>query len=228
MPAVLHPSHIGRNRLCRAVLAGIGVALLASGARASAEELVWFEIPAQPIATAIDAYSSATGLEVFYDGALAAGRRSNMIRGTFAPDSALRELLAGTGLAARPTGRGSFTLLQAPSRPVSSVADQSYFAAIQTKVSEVLCAHRETQPGEADLLVRLWIASSGTIARAQLSDASDASTKEGAFAAVLRGLPVGVPPAGMPQPVTMAIMARHPGQPTGCANANADTLAGSR
>ena len=226
MPAVSYPSHIGRIRRCRAVFAGIGAALLAAGSDASAKDPVRFEIPSQPIATAIDAYSAATGLEVFYDGALATGRRSNMVRGIFAPEGALRELLAGTGLTARATGSRSFTLaLSSPTpRRVSSAADQSYFAAIQMKVSEALCAHSETRPGDADLLVRLWIASSGTIARAELNDAPDAPAREEAFAAALRGLPVGVPPADMPQPVMMAILARNPGEPTGCAS----SLTGSR
>jgi hypothetical protein len=48
--------------------------------------------------TALDAYAAATGLQVLYDGALAAGRRSNAVSGVLMPDVALRVLLEETGL----------------------------------------------------------------------------------------------------------------------------------
>jgi hypothetical protein len=222
MPAVLHSSHAGAIRSCGAVLVSVGLAVLTGDANAAAES-VRFELAAQPIASAIEAYSARTGLEVYYDGALAKGRRSNAVLGLFATDAALRELLVGTGLTARVTSRGGFTLVPAPPPRIANAADQPYFAMIQAKISQALCGSAQTRPGSADLLIRVWIASSGTIQRTQLIDASDAAM-ESAFAALLRGLLVGAPPADLPQPVTMAVLARRPGQPTGCAN----PLAGSR
>ena len=48
-------------------------AALAQGA---GENEVWLDIPSQPLAAALRDYGKATGVEVFYDGALAAGHRS--------------------------------------------------------------------------------------------------------------------------------------------------------
>jgi hypothetical protein len=203
------------------------LAIIASGpglAEASRPEAkVDFNIPAQPIASALDIYSAVTGREIFYDGALAKGRRSSTVQGSLAPEEALRSLLVGTGLVARATGRASFML--APSSHAGGVAYQPYFAMLQTKVSRALCGHAETRPRDADLLLRIWVAPSGIVQRAQLLDQPDDHAGEESFDAVLRGMPVGAPPADMPQPVMMAILARNAGGSTGCSDS---TAAGSR
>lgn len=169
---------------------------------------------AQSVSKALDEYSSVTGRDVFYDGALAAGRRSSPVRGALTSDEALRELLVGTGLIAKSTGHNSFTLkLDAPDH-VSRVAFQSYFAVVQTKVAHALCARAETRPADQDRLVKLWVGTGGLVERAQLVDLAQtpASTREIGDIA-LRGLAIGVPPADMPQPVVMAILA---GAPSAC------------
>jgi len=152
------------------------------------------------------------------------GRRSNPVQGTLAPDDALRELLVGTGLTARATGKGSFTLAPAAPPRVTKAAYQSYFAAIQAKITQALCVHAETRPGDVDVVFRLWIAPSGTVQQARTIEASDAPVPDDALMTALRGLPVGEPPADMPQPVTMAILARDAGAASGCT----DSAVGSR
>ncbi len=80
-----------------------------------------FDIPAQPIASALEAYSSATGIELFYDGALAGRPIVQAVIGRLTPDAALLALLAGTGLVARVAGRTSLSLVQSvPSRGPST------------------------------------------------------------------------------------------------------------
>jgi secretin/TonB-like protein len=196
------------------LLLGVYICLIEQSGAAHPNEMVRFDIAAQPIIQALDRYSAVTGREVFYDGALATGRRSNSVRGMFAPDVALRELLAGTGLTAKATGDNSFTLKSAAPARVASTAFQSYFADVQTKVSHALCARAETRPADHDRLVRIWVAASGAVEQAQLVDLSDAQvTAPSMGEAALRGLPVGAPPAGMPQPVVMAILA---GTPSAC------------
>lgn len=198
----------GDWRSCIVLLLGVYICLIQQSVAARPNEMVRFDIAAQPIIQALDQYSAVTGREVFYDGALATGRRSNSVRGMFAPDVALRELLVGTGLAAKATGDNSFTLKSAAPARVGSTAFQSYFADVQTKVSHALCARAETRPADHDRLVRIWVAANGAVEQAQLVDLSDAqATAPGMGEAALRGLPVGAPPAGMPQPVVMAILA---------------------
>lgn len=205
-------------RLCRALLFGVGLALPSHGAVSQTRSPIQFAIAAQPLAAALDTYSIISGLELYYDGDLAVGRRSSAVEGRLAPDVALRELLAGSGLVARATGPNSFTIKPGPPSRLASATHQSYFAAIQARVSQALCAHAETRPGRADLLLQLWIASTGTVQRAQLLDVPDSDRRVNAFAAALRGVSIGAaPPVELPQPITMAIFARTNGEPTGCA-----------
>lgn len=196
--------------------------LLSHGAFSQAKPAFQFSITAQPLAAALDAYSATTGLELFYDGELAIGQRSNAVQGLLASDAALRVLLAGSGLVARATGPNSFTIAPGPPSRVANAVYRSYFAIIETRVSKVLCAHSATRPGAADLLIQLWIAATGTVQRALLLDAPADRTRENAFATALRGVEIGTaPPAGLPQPITMAILSRGVGEPTGCASSTA-------
>jgi hypothetical protein len=174
--------------------------------------LIHFSIPAQPIASALDAYGAATGLEVYYDGALASGRRSSAVVGWLAAEAGLRELLVGTGLVLQVTGEGSITVVPARHTRASSAAYQSYFAGVQSKIAKALCSRGDTRPGEDNVLLKIWIASSGVVQQIAVLDSVDAQ----AYATALRGVAFAVPPVGMPQPVTVAILARRAGEPTGC------------
>ena len=57
-----------------------------------------FDLPAQPLALALERYSVASGWQIIYDSNLATGLRSAGVRGNLPPSAALRMLLAGTGL----------------------------------------------------------------------------------------------------------------------------------
>ena len=210
--------------LCCALALAFGVTLPGHDAAAQTRSSMQFAIAAQPLAAALDTYSITTGLELYYDGDLAVGRRSIAVEGPRAPEVALQELLAGSGLVARATGPNSFTIKPAPASHFANATYQSYFATIQARVSHVLCSRAETRPGDADLLLQLWVASTGTIQRAQLLDTTSGDTREKAFAA-LRGVSIGaVPPAELPQPITMAILARTSGGPGGCTGAAAKVV----
>ena len=77
-----------------------------------------FDIPAQPLADALIAFGAATGLQVFYDGALAVGRRSAPAKGLFTPMQGLQTLLRGTGYAPHATDDAdTITIVMAPSQP---------------------------------------------------------------------------------------------------------------
>lgn len=204
-------------RCGRMLMFGIGLVLSGHGAFAQTTEAVRFSISAQPLAAALDAYSAASGLEIFYDGELALGRSSSPVDGVLPRDVALRELLVGTGLLARATGGQSFTIALAPRARPADTAHLAYFAAVQKRVSEILCAHADTRPSSEDLLIQIWVATSGTVRRAKLLDAPATYGDDNPFARALDGASIGVaPPDGMPQPITMAVLARGQGEPTGC------------
>lgn len=208
-------------RVCRALLLGLGLALTGHEAASQTRSPIQFAIAAQPLAAALDAFGVTSGVELYYDGDLAVGRRSHAVEGRLAPEAALQNLLAGSGLAARATGPNSFIITLDSALRLPSASHQSYFAMIQARVSQALCAHAETRPGDTDLLVQLWIASTGIVQRAQLLDPPGGEMRESVFATALRGVPIGAaPPPELPQPITMAILARAKGEPTGCGSSS--------
>jgi hypothetical protein len=75
--------------------------LQAAFSQASHESSADFQIPAQDLASALDRFSLATGVQLFYASDLARGRKSSPVVGRFSPEEALLRLLQGTGLRAR-------------------------------------------------------------------------------------------------------------------------------
>lgn len=172
-----------------------------------------FDLPAKPLAHALMAYSAVTGVEIFYNAALAEGRHSTPVTGTLTPPHALQILLQGTGLMPRPTGSASFTIVPttgaAPQRRLATpsvLARQYafYFGAIQARITEVMCRSTLAEAMQEEMLLRIWLDQSGIIVHTDLL--SGAGDRAGDFTNALRGLAVLVPPpAGMPQPVTLVI-----------------------
>lgn len=57
-----------------------------------------FDIPAQPLGTALVRFSEATGIQLFMDSTVARGLQSPGVRGTMTRQEALNQLLSGSGL----------------------------------------------------------------------------------------------------------------------------------
>jgi hypothetical protein len=188
-----------------------------------------FDIPAQPLASALDTYSSITGKEVFYDGSVEGGRWSVAVRGAFTSDEALSLLLSGTNLLALPSGSSGYTLVLAPEEgarvaAVSRIAvDQPYahyFAVIQGGVRDALCRNGETRPGSYRLLLKFWIGPSGDLERLTLKGTTGDAGRDASLSATLRAVTLAeAPPASMPQPITMAIFPAGQTNSVGCRGA---------
>ncbi len=73
-----------------------------------------FDIPAQPLGSALAAFSDTTGIQFFFDSTMAAGRRSSPVSGSMSADAALARLLTGTGLTYRHTNASTVTLAPVP------------------------------------------------------------------------------------------------------------------
>mgnify|MGYP006423099027 CR=1 FL=1 len=87
------------------ILMGPGVTALAQAAAAQSNAAgsqtvatYDFDIQAQPLPDALNAFSSATGWEVGYPAEIAAGTRAAALSGSYTPEEALGRLLKGTGL----------------------------------------------------------------------------------------------------------------------------------
>lgn len=83
-----------------------GVAMAQSVTRGQSR----MNVPSQPLASALVAFSRQTGIQVFVTSTDASGKRSNTISGSLAPQVALTQLLAGTGLISTFTNANTVTI----------------------------------------------------------------------------------------------------------------------
>jgi TonB family protein len=98
-----------------ALAAGIGPARAAEPPAPSG--LVDFDIPAEPLAQAIEQFAAATGVQVLYDRPVGAHLTSPGVHGRMTNAQALQQLIAGAGLTARFSTPGDVVL-----EPVGSAA----------------------------------------------------------------------------------------------------------
>ncbi|OZI71582.1 TonB-dependent siderophore receptor [Bordetella genomosp. 12] len=110
----------GRHRLHR-----LAVALLTAAAWTAAQPAAQaqtepasasrarqvFDIPSQPLASALLSYTAATGQQLVMSGDIARGKTAPALRGTYTADEALTRLLAGSGLGWR---QSAGTLIVSP------------------------------------------------------------------------------------------------------------------
>ena len=169
-----------------------------------------FNIPAQALETALEAYGGVSGRDVLYHSNLAIGRRSNGVLGRLPPDTALAILLEGTGLSARYETGGSYVLQATPSAADPPLPPQvgQYYARIQTALRTALCVDKQMRPCTYRVAVRLWIDSEGSVLRYErLSSAGGLGLQPRDRICKLRHLRIGAPPpTGLAQPLTIVIL----------------------
>lgn len=197
-------------RWCRALTLALGLALSVNTTFAQ-NERTSFDIPAQPLAKALYAFSAATGIEILVDARHAAGRQSPSVKGLMAPHEALERLLVESDLVAREFGPGTVTL----SLPVASAArvsgvapggDPPYFADIQRAVQQALCRDARTSPGRYRLALKLWIGGSGEVLRSKRLDTTGDNNLDAILDAAMQKMRIGrPPPSDLPQPVALVI-----------------------
>lgn len=213
VPKPAHRSASPIPALLLALVMTMGGVLPCGAQSARPDGQIDFNIPAQPLARALMAYGAATGLEIFYNAALAEKQRSVELVGRLAPSDALQILLRGTGYAAKATMPGAFTIVTAPRpSPLSATAAaaarrrlEPYFASIQARIVDALCRDGEMLSAPRELLFQLWLAPSGVVAQADVIDERGERADDQTLAVAIRGLALVAPPAGMPQPVNMVI-----------------------
>lgn len=191
---------------------------------AQAEIPTGFEVAAQPLASALEAYAAATGLQVLYDADLAAGRKSTSVNGVLMPDVALRVLLEGTGLTVFYTDN-AFAIAPVPANGQrnghlgGSVWSERvpYFALVQAAIEHAFCQEAETIPGQYRAAIRFRIGTSGEVLFPQLLGSTGDTGRDRTIAELLRHLSIErSPPPGMPQPLTMIVSPRAPAQSGDC------------
>lgn len=192
----------------------------------------WFDIPSQPLASALDAYSKATGVVIAYNGNLAVGRVSNPVKGQLDPQQAILLLLQGSGLIADYTASDAVVVVPAPNetsvtRSPSVIAqaalsqqsaiERRYSALLQERLNNALCAQRATRPGTYRAAISLWLGPSGSVTRVKLLATTGDPQRDTAIAEAARRVSAGeAPPAQMTQPFTMVILPRASGGTVDC------------
>jgi TonB family protein len=197
-----------------------------SGAQSAADAApagqVAFDIQAQPLASALEAYSVTAGREVVYNGKLAIGRQSAGVRGVFTPETALQVLLDGTGLSPRYMAADAFMLVPAvgdapAADTVPPLVASHYYGRIQASLKHAFCADSRTRPGDYRVAASFWIGPSGRVARAELLGSTGDSTLDSAIGRAIRSMAIGAPPPpGFAQPVTLMVAPRSAGMTPDC------------
>lgn len=195
---------------------------LAAGARAApGPSLARYDFPAQPLAAALAAYGRLTGASVLVASQLTADRRAAALSGEYAPREAMQALLRGTGLEARYIGANALTLVAGPgepapgadARPEAAPAGRlrlgAYAAVVQRGITRALCLAQPEAFGRYRIALQLWIDGAGRVYEARLLEPSGAPARDEAVLRRLRQLAFeGVPPDGLPQPVTVLLAPR--------------------
>ncbi|HEY0219534.1 MAG TPA: STN domain-containing protein [Afipia sp.] len=205
------------------------------GNLAQPQGVIPFNIPSQPLATAIQAFSQESGIEVFYESNIATGRTSASVEGRYPPDAALQILLDGAGFKIRFTRRNA-VVLSAPSarndlppthalanfdlsldtirvNAASNRADEAQLRefgdVIQSEVETVLRKNSKIRSGNYRIRVKLWIDPLRTIRHAELAQSTGDRDRDTAITDVLQGFVVSrIPPPNTPQPIRVIVAVR--------------------
>jgi hypothetical protein len=183
---------------------------------------VAFDIPAQSLASALNAYGITTHYEVIYNGQLAVGRQSAAVKGNFTPEAALQLLLEGTGLLPHYMAADAFILVE-DDRPLVAVNTAppdvviSYYGRIQASLKRAFCANRRMQPGDYRVALGFRIGPSGVVSRAELLGSTGDHDLDAMIDNTVRGLVIGAPPPqGFAQPVILMVAPQSQGTVRDC------------
>ncbi|TAI65544.1 TonB-dependent outer membrane receptor [Bradyrhizobium sp. Leo170] len=189
-------------------------------------KFITFDIPAQPLAQALDAYSVVTGMAGLVEQQLAMVQRSAGVKGRLTADQALRILLAGTNLSIRYGSSSAFilapidrTVTSEPangSAAVPTAIRQAYFSDLQETLTQLFCRRPESQPGSYRLGLQLWIGSNGIVQASHLLNSTGDRGRDAAITDLLGSAMLAVPPAELPQPITVVLLPHSEEKPPDC------------
>jgi hypothetical protein len=196
-----------------------------------------FRIPEQSLVTALQAYSTASGVAVLYESGVDGGQRSAAIDGEYTREAALKALLGKTDLvvryaradavaladpsAASPDeppgdllGNADMTLdmlhvAKLPSNAPDRNALSDYIGTIQHDIQRALQKAAATRGDSYRVGLDLWVDPFRTVRRTEVFRSTGDPKRDVAVSAALQGLTFRQPaPARTPQPVRVMIVVR--------------------
>ncbi|WP_074769862.1 STN domain-containing protein [Magnetospirillum fulvum] len=184
---------------------------------------IYFDIPEQPLASALDAYSGATGLDILYDSSLTSNGRSTTVKGGYVANEALSILLKGSGLMVRSISAGAITLVPRPGKQRAKGADphpgldrhRAYFTMIQASFEAAFCERSGMDLGR--VILRFRIGTTGAIEHPEVLGSHEDHRRNRMIAEALQHVTLAEPPPlDMPQPITMLIRPSRDGSAGNC------------
>ncbi|WP_256660276.1 secretin and TonB N-terminal domain-containing protein [Pseudomonas sp. RIT623] len=176
------------------------------------QPLLTLDIPAQALDQALDSFARQSGLAVLVDQALVGGQRSSSVRGRYAAREGLQRLLQGTGLQARYSGSGGFTVQPlrlndvAPRKRQGSGLAGGYALALQQAVERALCGSTLTRPGGYRAALQVWIDGRGQLLQSRLLASTGDPLRDAAVIERMRAVRLEeAPPTSLAQPVTLLL-----------------------
>jgi TonB family protein len=190
--------------------------------RLGADRPIAFDIPAQPIATAMEAFSSSSGYQLLVADIGPATSRSVAIQGVFLPRDALARMISGAGLDVRYTAERAAVVLRSDRGESMRVAalpragEAGFDTMLQRDVMLSLCDDPVTRPGRYRAVLDVWVESSGRIDRAELLSTTGDPERDRQIVAALGTLRSVPPPPGLAQPVTLMLLPKVAGATLTC------------
>jgi Secretin and TonB N terminus short domain len=206
----------------------LGVAGAAGPQQIGADAPITFQIPAQPLATALQAYGQRAGVQVLYESDSAAGRQSVAVEGQFTRNQALELLLSGSNLEVHYTKSDAITIAprnvggkdEPPADPLVKAdlsigelrvhaPSQSGGESVQLDIQSALRKNPKTRSGNYRAVLDLWIDSARVIQRTAMLQSTGEADRDTAVTAALQGLTTSrPPPANAPQPIRVVIVVK--------------------
>lgn len=178
------------------------------------QTLLEFDIPAQPLETALQEYTEVTGLNVLLDRSLIADQHSPGAQGSFTAQQALQQLIVHSGLDAQYASSRTFTLRPRtqqqpkPAQPVPPVAlhVSQRVTAFQRTLERAIC-HSDVLPeGNYRMLIQAWLSPQGSVDALRLVKQTDDSQRDKQVLDALRSLTFPPSSGSMPQPITLLLL----------------------
>lgn len=196
-------------------------------------KLYLFNIPAQPLQTALIAYAGVVGRQIIYDARLARDLRSQAVTGLFTVDTALRLLIAGTDFTVIETGQDIALVPLAEIRAghfpgdrageTTLVLDTLYVAVppgarqrpdftdygqlLRARVRQALTENPESARRVYNARFDIWIDPHGAVVRGHVVRSSGNAKLDELLERVIAEVRVDRPPPhGMPQPIHITVI----------------------
>lgn len=161
--------------------------------KARAAQRMQFDIPAQPLQAALEAFGAASGLSGFYSAEFTENRQSNAVSGLYTPDAALRLLIERTGLDVHYTAVDAFILEPSTSWTAAAPAsrDTGLDGLLQARVREAFCREPLLATGDSRIAISFRLDSQGRVEAPLLLDTTGDAGRDAAVLAALGSVDVG-------------------------------------